>query len=222
MEQTPIHEAHNPDLLGAMHAGYRGVVEVGSSSGAMARAYREANPSCHYVGIEIDPAYADASRRYCSEVLVGNAEALDDAQLHSLCQNAQCWVFGDALEHLYDPWKLLRRIRGLSATGTEVAACIPNAQYWGIQSVLNSGLFLYQDAGLLDRTHIRWFTRLTMVQLFQSTGFQVEHMVSRVGNLPNDGQQAAIRQMASASGHDPDMALSDAMAFQYVLRAVAV
>lgn len=222
MQQTPIHEVPNPELLGMMQPGYAGVVEVGSSSGAMARAYREANPGCHYVGIEIDAAYAEASGRYCSEVILGNAEHLDDAQLHRLCQTAQCWVFGDALEHLYDPWKLLRRIRGFSAVGTEVVACIPNAQYWGIQSVLNGGLFVYQDAGLLDRTHIRWFTRLTMLELFQTTGFQVQHMISRVGNRPNEGQQAAIRQMASASGSDPDTALADAIAFQYVLRAVAV
>lgn len=222
MQQTPIHEAHNPQLLDMMRPGYAGVVEVGSSSGAMARAYREKCPGCHYVGIEIDPLYADASSRYCSEVIVGNAETLDDDRLRSLCQTAQCWVFGDALEHLYDPWALLRRIRRFSAPGTEVVACIPNVQYWGIQSVLNSGLFLYQDAGLLDRTHIRWFTRLTLVDLFHSTGFHVQHMVSRVGNSPNEGQQAAIRQMASASGHDPDTALTDAMAFQYVLRAVAI
>lgn len=222
MQQTPIHEVPNPQLLDIMRPGYSGVVEVGSSSGAMAKAYRESNAACHYVGIEIDPVYADSSQRYCSEVILGNVETLDDTQLRNLCVGAQCWVFGDALEHLYDPWKLLRRIHGFSAAGTDIVACIPNVQYWGIQSVLNSGLFLYQDAGLLDRTHIRWFTRLTMVDLFLSTGFQVQQMISRMGNLPNEGQQAAIRQMASASGHDPETALTDALAFQYVLRAAIV
>lgn len=219
MQQTPIHEVHNAELYSLMAPGYAKVVEVGSSSGAMARAYREQNPACHYVGIEIDPHYAEASARHCSQVLTGNVEQLPDAELARLC-DAKCWVFGDALEHLYDPWKLLRRIAQASATGTEVVASIPNAQYWGIQSVLNSGAFVYQDAGLLDRTHIRWFTRMTMLALFADTGFQVTQMLARTGNQPSPGIQDAIRRMAAASGADPEQALADAIPFQYVMRAV--
>lgn len=222
MQQTPIHETPNPDLLGVMRSRYECVVEVGSSSGALARSYREANPDCHYVGIEIDPAYADASRRYCSEVLVGNAECLDDATLHGLCLRAQCWVFGDSLEHLYDPWKLLEKIRAFSPKGIDVVACIPNAQYWAIQSVLNSGRFYYQDSGLLERTHIRWFTRLTITDMFEEASFKIVDFLGKIGNMPSSLQKSAIKSMASASGKDPLIALADAIPYQYVLRAVAV
>ncbi len=219
MQQTPIHEVHNAELFSLMNAGYTKVVEVGSSSGAMARAYRERNPGSSYVGLEIDPEYAAASARYCTEVLTGNVEQLPDADLVRLC-DAQCWVFGDALEHLYDPWKLLRRIAHFSAPGTEIVASIPNAQYWGIQSVLNSGAFIYQDAGLLDRTHIRWFTRMTMLMMFADTGYAVTQILARNGNPPNAGISQAIRLMATSSGADADQALADSVAFQYVLKAV--
>lgn len=221
MQQTPIHEVHNAELFSLMNAGYSKVVEVGSSSGAMARAYREQNPGCSYVGIEIDSQYAAASARYCTQVLTCNVEQLPDAELVALC-DANCWVFGDALEHLYDPWKLLRRIAQWSAPGTEVVASIPNAQYWGIQSVLNCGAFVYQDAGLLDRTHIRWFTRMTMFALFADTGYQVNQILARTGNQPSAGIQVAIRSMAAASGADAELALADAIPFQYVLRAVKI
>lgn len=219
IKQTPIHSVHNEHLLGLMRPDYASVVEVGSSSGAMAREYRKINPQCHYVGVEIDASYAEASREHCSDVVLGNVEHLDDATFARLCQ-ARCWVFGDALEHLYDPWKLVRRIKAESAPGVEIVACIPNAQYWGIQSCLNSGMFIYQDAGLLDRTHIRWFTRLTMVDLFQANGFQVVEMITRVGQQPNAAMAESIQQMARASGADPDQALADAIPFQYVMRAV--
>ena len=104
----------------------------------------------------------------------------------------------------------------------EVVACIPNAQYWGIQSTLNSGRFIYQDSGLLDRTHIRWLTRITILDLFNANGFQVVEMISRILQQPSEEMIAGIRQIASASGADPDMAVQDAIPFQYVVRAVAV
>ena len=221
MKQTPINDIHNADVFNFMRAGYTGVVEVGSSSGALARVYREVNPDCHYVGIEIDADYAAASERFCNEVILGNVEKLPDDTFRRL-GSAQCWIFADALEHLYDPWQLLRRIRENAQTGVEVIACIPNAQHWGLQIALNSGRFVYQDSGLLDRTHIRWLTRMTMVDLFHSNGFQVVEMISRIMSQPNEAVSDAIRSLASASGSDPELALQDAIPFQYVIRAVAL
>lgn len=221
IKQTPINYIHNVDVLNFMRSGFSKVVEVGSSSGALAQAYHKINPTCSYVGIEIDANYAEASKQHCTEVIYGNVEKLPDETFKKL-GDAQCWIFADALEHLYDPWRLLRRIKNNASSGVEVIACIPNAQYWGIQSCLNSGQFIYQDSGLLDRTHIRWLTRLTILDLFQSNGFQVVEMISRILNQPGEEMQAGIRQIALASGADPDVALQDAIPFQYVVRAVAI
>lgn len=221
MKQTPIHSVHNPDILRLMRSDFSGVVEVGSSSGALAQAYRQINPNCSYVGIEIDAAYVEASKQHCTEVIYGDVEELSDDTIRKL-GDAQCWIFGDALEHLYDPWKVLKRIKSNAQLGLEVIACIPNAQYWGIQSCLNSGMFIYQDAGLLDRTHIRWLTRITILDLFHSSGFQILEMNSRLARQPSDEMIAGIQQIARASGADPDMALRDAIPCQYVLRAVSV
>ncbi|MGZ5006592.1 MAG: O-linked N-acetylglucosamine transferase family protein [Methylobacter sp.] len=221
IKQTPINNVHNVDVLNFMRPDFTGVVEVGSSSGALARAYRDLNPACTYVGIEIDEDYAEASKQHCTEVIYGNVEKLPE-ETFSRLGDAQCWVFADALEHLYDPWQLLRRIKHNARSGVEVIACIPNAQYWGIQSTLNSGRFIYQDSGLLDRTHIRWLTRITILDLFNANGFQVVEMISRILQQPSEAMIAGIRQIASASGADPDMAVQDAIPFQYVVRAVAV
>lgn len=219
IKQTPINNVHNVDVLRLMRPDVAKVVEVGSSSGALARAYRQINPACSYVGIEIDRAYAEASRQHCTEVIYGNVEKLNDQDFAEL-GDAKCWVFADALEHLYDPWQLLRRIANTAGPGAEVVACIPNAQYWGIQSCLNSGKFIYQDSGLLDRTHIRWLTRLTIIDLFQANGFRVVEMISRILQQPGEEMLAGLRQIALASGNDPELAVQDAIPFQYVLRAV--
>lgn len=222
MAQTPINSIHNVDVLNMMRADFGKVVEVGSSSGALAHAYRQKNPACrNYVGIEIVEEYAERSKDFCNEVIYGDVEKLSDSQFSQL-RDSDCWVFADALEHLYDPWKLLKRIHEHRTGAVEIIACIPNAQNFGVQSCLNSGRFIYQDAGLLDRTHIRWFTRLTIYDLFASCGFQIVNMIARNFHAPNPEQTAAIKQMAQAFGADPDQALADAVPFQYVLRAIAV
>ena len=221
MKQTPINQVANVDVLNLMRPDFNMVVEVGSSSGVLARAYRDINPNCAYVGIEIDPDYAVASKAHCTEVITGNVEHLPESVFERLGQ-AQCWVFADALEHLYDPWALLRRIKKHAKGPLEIISCIPNAQHWGLQSAMNGGKFFYQDSGLLDRTHIRWFTRLTILDLYQSTGFQVVALNARMFNMPPAEVAAAIRAMAAASGNDPEQAEKDAVVFQYVARAIAL
>jgi predicted O-linked N-acetylglucosamine transferase (SPINDLY family) len=220
MKQTPQNDIHNPLVLELMPHDSPMVVEIGSSSGALAKAYRAANPQSRYLGVEIDPEYAEASRRYCTEVTCGDVEKFSDAEFARLSETG-VWVFADVLEHLYDPWRLLERIRACGPAGVTVVACIPNEQYWAVQSALNTGRLFYQETGLLDRTHIRWFTRLTIIDLFDRAGFRIEAMLARYGTPPSADMAAALRQMAAAAGINPEVALQDSTVFQYALRAVA-
>ncbi len=222
MEQTPIHERHNPDLLRLMPASARRVIEVGCSSGALAREYRKVNPSCQYVGIEIDPAYAKLAERHCNEVLVLDIEDAGDADFAGRLAG-DCWIFGDALEHLILPWELLRTIRRHIPDDGCVVACIPNAQHWSVQARLNCGTFRYEDAGLLDRTHLRWFTRTTMIEMFQGAGYRITEGIPRIFNEPGrEPILGAIRHMATSCGANPETAVSDALPIQYVVKAVPV
>jgi hypothetical protein len=221
MKQTPAHEMPNPDVLHLLPKGCRRIVEVGSSSGALAREYKLANPGCRYTGIEIDAAYAELSRRFCDEVLHGSIENLDERGFASLFPS-DCWVFADVLEHLVDPWAVLRRIRGRIDATASIVACLPNVQHWSVQANINCGRFVYADSGLLDRTHLRWFTRLTIIDLFQSTGFRIVEGAPRIFAHMEPGEKirSAILAMAAATGSDAQAAINDALAFQWVVRAV--
>ena len=221
MQQTPMHDLPNLDLLELVPAGVERVVEAGCSSGALGQAFLARHPGVEYIGIEMVPAYAEVARMRLSEVVVANVEQMDDRSFDVL-NPTDCWIFGDVLEHLYDPWKTLARVRRSLGDGGCVVACIPNAQHWSLQALLNVGDFTYQDAGLLDRTHIRWFTRKTIIELFKSTGFEIEEMGGRVFDEPARAQALpAIRSLAQACGHDPDEAERDAMPIQYLVRARA-
>lgn len=87
------------------------IVEVGCSTGALAAAYRAQHPCCSYYGVELDPMYARHATAHCTKVIVGNIDLLaKDAQRNPWLQ-ADGYVFGDCLEHLQDPWKLLATIK---------------------------------------------------------------------------------------------------------------
>lgn len=221
MKQTPAHLVVNQELMSLIPDDARHVVEIGCMLGAMAQAFRAGHPDTEYVGVDIDPNYARAAAQHCTRALSGDIERLDAATFDTLFPS-DCWIFGDCLEHLRDPWALLRRIRERIAPQGCLLACIPNAQHWSVQWRLATGQFRYEDSGLMDRTHIRWFTRITMLEMFDSTGWKVTQGMTR--NLPpspyQEGVLAGIRAMAQSSGFDPDLAVQDALPFQYVFKVV--
>jgi 2-polyprenyl-3-methyl-5-hydroxy-6-metoxy-1,4-benzoquinol methylase len=219
MKQTPMHDRFNPDLLAIIPRNASRIVEVGCSSGALAKAYRQQSPGCEYIGIEVDPDYAHVARSSCTRVIVDNIEKMDDEVFRTLFPS-DCWVFADVLEHLYDPWAVLRRLRQSLATGASVVACIPNAQHWSFQARLNSGMLQYEDEGLLDRTHIRWFTKTTIGELFQSSGFRIIEGMERVFDEPfRDSALVGIKALAEAIGADVQQAVHNAKPLQWVVRA---
>jgi 2-polyprenyl-3-methyl-5-hydroxy-6-metoxy-1,4-benzoquinol methylase len=220
MDQTPVHEGYNPDLLAILPRSAQRIVEVGCSSGGLAREFKRLGGSACYTGIELVPEYANLAKRHCDQVLTLDIEAVDVDYLRSTLP-CDCWIFGDTLEHLRDPWGLLARIRAVIPAAGCVAACIPNAQHWSLQATLACGALRYQASGLLDKTHLRWFTRITIAEMFENAGFRIVEWRPRIFNEPaRERVLPYIRAMAAAIGADPDLAVKDAIPLQYVVRAV--
>ena len=218
--QTPPTDTPNADLLAILPQVER-LVEVGCSTGALARAYRSRHPEAHWIGIEIDATYAAAARRYCQEVIIGDIEQLLHDPAATPALQAECWIFGDCLEHLRDPWQVLRRVHSLLPAGGTVCACIPNVQHWSLQARLCLGAFDYEDSGLLDRTHLRWFTASSMASLFESSGFQIKQQQPRIFHHPKANQALEqIRQFAQGLGGDPESAAHAARPYQFIIEAV--
>lgn len=219
MKQTPLHELSNPDLLSLIPKHAKTVIEIGCSSGALARDYKLINPNCHYVGCDIDASYVERAELHCDEVELVDIDAASD-DFFQRRSGADVWVFGDALEHLRDPWSVLARVRTSMAREGVVVACIPNAQHWSVQVRLSVGEFKYEDSGLLDRTHLRWFTRKTIIELFEGSGLRIEEFRRRVFDEPGYANIAPIiEELAEVSGFDPREAAEDALALQYLVVA---
>ena len=220
MKQTPIHEIHNAELLNLIPINAKKIIEIGCSSGALAREYKKINANCEYIGIEIMTDYGDLAQRYCDRVIIGDVESFP-ATFFSDNSDVDCWIFADVLEHLKDPWEILRKISSVLGGDGSVVACIPNIQHWSIQSLISTGDFRYQDIGILDRTHIRWFTRKTIIEMFEQTGFSIKDMWYRIitSDPRRDEFLEKIASMASLSGANPDEAVKDAIPNQYIVLA---
>ncbi len=212
---------YNPFVLGLIPPQVQRVVEVGCSTGGLAQALKARRPDVHFVGLELDAKAAAIARQRCDEVLNVN---IDEAgpEFFAALQGRDCWVFGDVLEHLRDPWRVLAEVAKVLAPGGCVVTSIPNAQHWSVQARLNMGHFQYEATGLMDRTHIRWFTRQTMLQMFDGAGLRVEAGIPCMVEEPPIREQAlaGVRQMALALGRDPEEAVRDASPMQYAMRAV--
>lgn len=217
---TPATDIHNAQVLDAVPVGVRKVLEVGTGTGALAREIRKKCPGVDYVGVEISAEYRDAAQAWCDRAYLENFEQASETLMQELA-NADVVIFADVLEHFIDPWASLKRMRAVLPAHARIIASIPNIQHWSIQVRLLSGDFRYADVGLLDRTHLRFFTRQTMLEMFASTGYRVEAVVPRIFAFPQqDEMLQKIAQISQLHGVDPNMAVQDAAAFQYVMTAV--
>ena len=208
----------NPDLLDRIPLNAQTVVEVGCGSGALGGAYKLRNPQVHYIGVEAMPEPAADASRVLDQVIVGNAE--DPLLFRDNVQDVDCLVYGDVLEHLVNPWDCLSRHLELLSEEGLVVACIPNAQHWSVLANLLQGQWPLEDQGLFDRTHLRWFTKATIVEGFQKLGLTIHEIKPRVFKL--DQTRAFVEKLEPALnnfGLNPQSVLNGSAPLQYVVVA---
>jgi 2-polyprenyl-3-methyl-5-hydroxy-6-metoxy-1,4-benzoquinol methylase len=150
------------------------VLEVGPGDGVVSRWLKQAK-RCQVIGVELVPEAAQAASAsgVFECMLVGSIE--DDAVIAQACACGpfDVIIFADVLEHLVDPWRVLRQMRGLLAPSGHVLLSVPNVAHWTARLNLLRGRFDYTDGYLMDRTHLRWFTWRTAREMAKSSGYAV-------------------------------------------------
>jgi len=191
------------------------VLEVGCSSGyvgatLVAKGHR-------VTGIEPDPVSAEAARTRLHEVHAGGIETFLDAAGE---RRYDAITFGDVLEHLQDPAAALRRCVPLLSPDGAIVASLPCATHGSIRAMLLGGRWDYADYGLLDRTHLHFYSRDGVAELMTSAGLAIDRMVAVVQPVDEVarlyGMQLRPEAIAAVEALATD---EDLLTFQFVLRA---
>ncbi len=192
------------------------VLELGPATGYMSRAFRERG--CTVVGVELDPEMAARAEEFCERVIVADLETIDwDAELGD--ERFDVIVAADVLEHLKDPLATLVALRERLAEDGCFVLSLPNVAHGSVRLALLGGSFDYQEIGLLDRTHLQFFTRASIERMLDAAdlGLAVMHrheLNLDASEVPFD-EGLVPAELRAALEADPD-----SRTYQFVVKAI--
>jgi 2-polyprenyl-3-methyl-5-hydroxy-6-metoxy-1,4-benzoquinol methylase len=208
----------NPDLVTAIPLSARTVIDIGCGGGAIGAAYLRRNPRARMLGVDIDRESVAMAQTRLTEAAYCDVQT--EPFPFDLSEGVDCLVYGDVLEHLADPWAVLARHAELLNPDGTVLVCFPNVEHWSIAYRLLKGEFDYDEIGLLDRTHLRWFTPRTMGAALERAGLALCDVRPRAADP--DGATRFTEAMAPALaslGVDPNDYRNRATPIQFIWRA---
>jgi 2-polyprenyl-3-methyl-5-hydroxy-6-metoxy-1,4-benzoquinol methylase len=194
----------------------RRLLDVGAADGLLSRHLTQRG--WKVTGIEADAALAAAGSAHCERMLVADL----NRGVPPLDGEFDAIVCGDVLEHLADPATALAALLGSLAPGGEIVVSVPNVAHLWIRLSLVAGRFDYAERGILDRTHLRFFTERTLDALLRGAGLTVERRTATPVPLYqvvpprwHGGLLTAVHALSAAASR----ALPRVLGYQFVVRA---
>ena len=154
------------------------ILDIGCSTGVLGSRLKERGQHVECTGIEFDRAMAEIAKKKLDRVIVGNVETIDFSK-HLGSGYYDCIIFADILEHLVNPWGVLKGITPFLGTGGMIIASIPNIEHYSTMlHLLIRGSWPYRERGIHDKTHLRFFTIRNIREMFESAGLEI-HKIRR-------------------------------------------
>lgn len=202
-----------PDIQAVVSVRGRRILDVGCGGGTLAAALKTAG-AAFVAGVEQHADAAARARPLLDALVEGD---LLTAKLSFAPSSFDYIIFADVLEHLPDPESALRRYLPLLAREGRIVVSVPNMRFYLVLLRLLIDRWSYTDSGIRDRTHLRVFTRRSLLALLESAGLQVERLARNYRFVED---QSRISRVGAAATHvvravAPVLA-PDLFAFQYV------
>jgi 2-polyprenyl-3-methyl-5-hydroxy-6-metoxy-1,4-benzoquinol methylase len=169
---NPAYTGLREDVLGLIDRAPQAVLDVGCATGATGD-YLRVRYGSKVTGIEIDAAMAESAK---SKLFAVHVADLNRTSLRAIVptERYDLILFGDLLEHLVDPWSTLSEARAMLNEGGIILTSLPNvAHYSTLLSLLMFRRWPYRDRGIHDRTHLRFFTRKNLLELYEQAGLSI-------------------------------------------------
>ena len=146
------------------------VLEIGANRGYFTKLMIE--KGCRVTCIEIDPLSANHIRQFSSNLIIGDIE--DDDVMSLLVDTYDVILLMHVLEHMIDPWNVLRKLKSKLSKDGFILVLIPSISFWGFRrKFLLTGDFTYTDTGIFDKTHLRFFNYHTAKKLLTGSGYEI-------------------------------------------------
>lgn len=159
------------------------ILEIGCACGATMMEIKNYNPSAHLYGMELNEAAAEIADNF-GEVYTDNFENVDNP---TFANYFDCIIMADVLEHLYDTDKSLQKVMSWLKPGGQLILSVPNVAFIGNVLTTLQGQWSYGESGILDKTHVRFFTFSSLSEKLKENGFVVRKLNSRqITDLPVD------------------------------------
>jgi len=170
MEKHKSYFIHDrSDLAAIFPEGAKKVLDVGCGAGILGKAIK-CRGAEEVTGVEMDADSCKAAEKHLDKALCLDAER-DEMPFKE--RYFDCIIYGDILEHFNDPWDVLKKHKRFLKEGGFVLASIPNIRYYKVLIRLLAGTWDYMDAGILDKSHIRFFALINIKELFENNGFSI-------------------------------------------------
>ena len=170
MSEIPYHNHSRSELLDLIPKTATRILDLGCACGQLGLLLKR-RQKCTIVGIELSGSACKHARKHLD--FVKHAD-LDNFDFDDVSGKFDCIIFADILEHLIDPWSALVKASNKLEKNGVIVASIPNFCHPSVLNELARGLFRYQPAGILDFTHLRFFTRTTIFQLFAKASLKIK------------------------------------------------
>jgi len=172
-KQTGYYNSDRTLLISHFPSGVRTLLDIGCAEGKFGMDVKRRH-GAEVWGIE---PFGNAAKIAAERLDKVYSLTVEEALEHLPADYFDCISFNDVLEHLVDPWNILKRIGPYLKENGTVFACIPNVMYREVLAeLLFEGDWKYRDAGVLDRTHLRFFTRKSILRMFAECGYQVHYI----------------------------------------------
>jgi GT2 family glycosyltransferase/ubiquinone/menaquinone biosynthesis C-methylase UbiE len=187
------------------------ILEVGCACGATLLKVKNLFTNADLYGIEFNESSAAIARTF-ADVKAGDVEK---EQLDYPGEFFDYIICADVLEHLYNPWKALETLRKHLKPDGKILISIPNVMHYSLVRDLLNGNWTYQDAGLLDRTHVRFFTIKEFKKMLYSAGYGDFHIGSITLPINKEDQQF-LQHLVTAGSKD---LIDQYTTYQYIIKA---
>lgn len=185
------------------------VLEIGCACGGTLLKIKDLYKNSNLYGIELN----EHSAKIASLIADVSASNIEEEELEYPESFFDVIIFADVLEHLIDPWKVLRNIKKYLKPTGKLLISLPNIMHISAVNSLLHGFWSYQDAGLLDRTHMRFFTLYEINKMLLEAGYiKLDVRPNRVSI--NDEEEQLIQHLSQIM---PEQVVQQYMVYQYIM-----